>query len=340
MKYRIYALALFIICGCTNYGSADVCLVKNENQSLALSGEVLNLPDIDAPSRIYWSDSLLLFKDNASKRAQLFVHDLRTGKTNHFIKQGRGPGELLGVFYVAFIRDTTLVWDITQGKVLSAVTDSLKHGSYYPKTCWSSDVSWQKVSCITGFGSQVIGLGSKDCKRVVRVHNRDGIIPVFSYNPDLAEKYEADIVLKAYEGVIKANEKKNACVVACRYADQLEIVNFDTGKPVFVKGPELFEPQSEVVTVRGGNTLSHPADEKKGYIDVCCDDELIYALYSGREMKERNSSFGRILRVFSWDGEYVATYNFDRDILAIDIDSHNDMVYAISSLHDIVRYAL
>lgn len=331
---------LSIICSCNKYGDNDVRLIKDEHLPKVLCGKVLDIPDIYSPSRIYWKDSLLLFKDNVSTDAQLFVHNLRTCSTNSFIGRGRGPGEMLGAFYVAFSDDNTFVWDITQGKVLSAVTDSLILASYYPTCFLKASVTWREVSCITGLENNIIGLGNRTNNRIVKIQECDSIKVLVEYNPDLLKKYDADYSLQAYEGVIKANDTKNACVVACRYADQLEIVDFKTGKPLFVKGPDLFEPESNVVTVKGGRTLAHPLHERKGYIDVCCDDELIYVLYSGRELKEKNSSYGKTLRVFTWDGEYVSNYSFDRDIISIDIDPDTKNIYAISSLDEIVRYSL
>lgn len=307
-----------------------------------LKGEVMDVPDLEDPSRVYFRDSALFFKDNMSKDAQMYVYDFRTGVTYKHIKFGRGPGEMLGAFYFAFIDspEATLVYDVTADNILIADTDSLRVEGYHPKEYYTSCTLDRRVSCITGYGDKLVCLGGKDAWRVVELQVNDSVKVVSSYSPDLESGKKDDLTMSAYEGVIKASKARQVCVIACRYSDQIEIVDLNTRRPMFVKGYDNFEPGSKVVWVKGFKTLSHDPEERKGYVDVCCADDFIVALYSGRKTKEINSSYGRNLRLLSWNGELIDEFILDRDIISIDIDAESGLLYAIADSSQIVRYQL
>lgn len=328
--------------GCSRNAGEDDVVSLERIPTKNLRGEVMAIPGLEAPSRVYFHDSSLFFKDNVSKEAQLYVHDLRTGVTRGHVKFGRGPGEMLGAFYFAFTEtpEATLVYDVSLDNILMAKTDSLLVDGYYPREYYVSEPLGRKVSCITGYGDRLVCLGGADVGRVLEL-SRDGEVKVISgYSPDLRNGLKDEFTMRAYEGVIKADRKKEACVIACRYADQVEIVDLKTGRPLFVKGYENFEPGSKVVMVRGTKTLAHDREERKGYVDVCCSKDYIAALYSGKKTKEKKSSYGRSLRLLSWKGKLIDEFILDRDVLAIDLDPENEVLYAIADSSRILRYEL
>lgn len=344
MKKNIFMLftAAALCSGCHQKTAYPVIELKDNPVPVFLESEVVEVPDLCSPSRVYYNDSALFFKDNKSKEAQVYVHNLKNKKTGKFIKMGRGPGEMLGVFYLAFINDfkTTLIFDISLGDIIEAKTDSLLQDGYFPQKKYVKKPLGQKVLCVTGCGDRLLAMGNYDDARVVEIQRDDTLKLISGYYPDIHMKKDYDFAMRSYDGVIKANEDRNACVVACRYADQIEIIDLKAGTPVFIKGPELFEPVSKLIDTGKGKALAHGPEERKGYVDICCNSKYIYALYSGRSMEDKNSSYGKNLRVFKWDGDYVAEYILDHDVIAIDIDSETNTIFAISSFDQILEYHL
>ena len=110
----------------------QIVVLRKDLPAKTIKGEELNIPDLIAPTRIYFTGKSLLFKDNKSPEAQMYVYNPVSQKTNKFIKKGRGPGEMLGAFYFAQLdsNKTTLIYDITLDKILKADTDSLLHQEY------------------------------------------------------------------------------------------------------------------------------------------------------------------------------------------------------------------
>lgn len=342
LVYAAFVAVLTILGGCHGKQEYEIIYLTEDVVRTALVGKVVDIPALEAPSRIYYQDSVLFFKDNLSLDAQMYVYDFRKKHTNLFIRRGRGPGELLGAFYFAFINDgtgsKTLVYDITQGKILEANTDSLSFKEYHPVQTYADGLL--DLACITGYGKTLIGLSFNDGCRIVEVPRNDTVKVLAGYNPDVRRKNRSDFISQAYEGVIKSNVNRHSCVVACRYSDQIEIFDMTSGDPVFVKGPLNFEPACSVVNIGGGKSLAHDDDERKGYLDVCCSDDFIYALYSGRKFSEGNSSYGRTVRVLDWNGKFEYEYILDRDILSIDYSPDEHSLYGISSLMEIVKYEL
>lgn len=336
------ALSLSVIAVSCGSRQENLKILKEDRPAISVKGEPMNIPDLLAPTRIYYTGKSLLFKDNKSPEAQMYVYGLSSGQTNKFIKKGRGPGEMLGAFYFALLNgnSTTLIYDITLDKILAADTDSLLCREYYPSEQFKCEGISRRISCICGYGDRLVAMGSAGDERIVELPQGDSLRVLARYIPDTRKNRTSEFQLQAFEGIIKANTANKACVVACRYADQLEIVDLVSAVPLFVKGPECFEPEWQVVTIGGGRALAHKENERKGYVDVCCDDDFIYALYSGRFTSERNSSYGNTIRVFDWNGNYVANYRLDNDVISIDVVPGEQTVYGISHEGNVLKYCL
>ena len=214
MKNFIFMLftAVALCCGCNQKTIYQVIELEDNPVPIFLESEVVEIPGLCSPSRIYYNDSTLFFKDNKSKEAQVYVHNLRNKKTGKFINTGRGPGELLGVFYLAFINDfrTTLIFDISLGNIIEAETDSLLQDGYFPKKTYVKKPLGQKVLCVTGCGNRLLAMGNYDDARVVEIQRDDTLKLISGYWPDIHIKNGENFTMRSYDGVIKANKDRNA----------------------------------------------------------------------------------------------------------------------------------
>ena len=113
-RLSIFIAMVFLLPACLRQEN-QIVVLRKDLPAKTIKGEELNIPDLIAPTRIYFTGKSLLFKDNKSPEAQMYVYNPVSQKTNKFIKKGRGPGEMLGAFYFAQLdsNKTTLIYDIT-----------------------------------------------------------------------------------------------------------------------------------------------------------------------------------------------------------------------------------
>ena len=61
-----------------------------------------------------------------------------------------------------------------------------------------------------------------------------------------------------------------------------------------------------------------------GYVDIYATEQFVYALFSGKKLKDENSKYAKRLRVFNWNGNLIKEYELDipsSDICVSDDDS-------------------
>ena len=102
--------------------------------------------------------------------------------------------------------------------------------------------------------------------------------------------------------------------------------------------PPLFH-----ITERGGSAFSR--DNVRGFVDVACDDNYIYALYSGRTINSygAESGYGKHLLVYDWAGNPIRRYILDIPLLwRIYFDRERNRIYGIANNPEgvLVQYQL
>jgi hypothetical protein len=75
---------------------------------------------------------------------------------------------------------------------------------------------------------------------------------------------------------------------------------------------------------------AHTKESRHGYSGLTASDNFIYALFSGRQLKEKNYSYGNIIRVMSWDGTNRFELQSDMDLRRISVSPDDRKIYAIA----------
>ena len=72
---------------------------------------------------------------------------------------------------------------------------------------------------------------------------------------------------------------------------------------------------------------------KIGFVDVCCTNQFIYALYSGKIFGDDifTSHYGGYVFVYDWKGNPVNYYKLEKDLFSIEIDEQNGILYGIGN---------
>ncbi len=83
---------------------------------------------------------------------------------------------------------------------------------------------------------------------------------------------------------------------------------------------------------------------KIGFVDVCCSNQFIFALYSGKIFGDDifTSHYGGYVFVYDWEGNPVKYYKLEKDLFTLEIDEDNDILYGIGNDPDgcILEYKL
>ena len=92
---------------------------------------------------------------------------------------------------------------------------------------------------------------------------------------------------------------------------------------------KYFSPTFSVI--KGGN-ISYPKDEKVGFCNVECDDNYIYALYSGRTPNSHGelSHHCENILVYDWAGNPIKRYILDVPLWSRGYDSEKNCIYGIA----------
>jgi hypothetical protein len=141
---------------------------------------------------------------------------------------------------------------------------------------------------------------------------------------------------QGWRGFLTLNPLKNMLAVATQLGEVLEIYHLDSGMHTVVYGgagePQFQEAQGESIP----NGIM-------GYFDVQMTDNYIYALFSGRTLKDiqknamegkRNERGGKYIHVFDTDGNPVCMYILDRAVCGIDVHESEQIIYAVDANSD------
>ena len=101
---------------------------------------------------------------------------------------------------------------------------------------------------------------------------------------------------------------------------------------------DLIAPLSQEVQTFGlaqGDLQAAITNETRyGYADIESTDRFVYTLFSGRKVKEKDYSFGSIIRIFDWNGSMGLELHSDINLRRITVSEDNQFIYAIAKGKD------
>lgn len=296
-----------------------------------LTGESLHLFELMVhPIYVYCFDSLLFVCENTNE-SKMLIYDPNTQTlVNSLIPTGRGPGEQIGTFFFTYdtLHRKIFSFDVTLRKILEIDRDSVRFSGYQPLKTYHfpSEMRFSRGDQLND--SCFVMDGREDSRAII--FSLDGKMKKLGKSP-APDRPISRILNEAYDGNIKAAPSGDKFVIACLQTDQLEIFHLGEDEQLYVRGPEWAEPRYETKAIEGYEVLVHLDDEKDCYSGVCVTNDRIYALYSGKKVKRGVSRFSHIIRVFSWEGEYLMDYVLDKPIAALCLDEKASYIYGIAS---------
>jgi hypothetical protein len=305
-----------------------------------IEGQILLNEDLLLdPWAILLHDSILVIA-NYKGEPLIELYDIYGNAGKKFLTIGNGPEEVLcvGNLQASVTNNSIYVYDLFQKKFLKFDIKRNFQSAVNPDTIYNysgylylhqkdSTVLFDKLlmgkDCLIGESQDVRG-------RIVMM-NFDGSLIGFAGNyppkmyEELSDYGNADLYAAAY--ILSSDASK--LVLTTYMADMIDI--FDISK---VSAPELvwshtgFLPHD--LYILNPSQAAHTKESRHGYSGLTASDNFIYALFSGRQLKEKNYSYGNIIRVMSWDGTNRFELQSNMDLRRISVSSDDRKIYAIA----------
>lgn len=264
-----------------------------------------------------------------------------------FGKRGEGPGESIYAANIRFAGPGT-VWVLDDGKgrmyqysgIAKGETPTLETDILLDKRLFRSldfDVKDASTVVIPDYsGENRFSWASLSSGELLRKSEQ---IPVSDQE---LLKESAPAVAQGWNSFISLSPDKRILVSVTQFGDRLDIYDMQSQKHVGKLGGDG-EPEFSVSPEGYGLPAGRIC-----YYDVQVTDKYIYAIYDGRKFKDiikladAYKQGGKILRIFTHEGNAVETYVLDRPIAGIYVDETAGLLFGmdVNADEQIVKYPL
>lgn len=270
-------------------------------------------------------DSYMIWDLNNENIFHLVNFDSK--KVRKGVRKGIGPDEIVSVMGFQLKEDRFIVYDGDTKKINHIYISSdtalvLKE---------IEEIKYDKLLAVTDYqGSHIVATGLLEDAWFISLKENGEIISKVDF-PDFEETHnttgiEMSMLYLSTHFVHKPDKKK--LVAATAYLGLLSFLDCIDGSLQEYKqnkyyGPEFSSPQKDYI-----------AWSKDGLIAFCgldCDDEYVYALYSGRTLTEHGmeSHHCEHLLVYDWNGNPIKHYILNVPLISMKYDKEKNRIYGI-----------
>ncbi|MET0638362.1 MAG: BF3164 family lipoprotein [Chitinophagaceae bacterium] len=282
----------------------------------------------DPDGLLLFEDSILLIRNRAGGDSHFNIWSIRQKKNlGPLLLPGREKNQSLGFMSYGIYKNKLWVNDIMKNDILHLNIDDVrqeKESSAYPVPTTYYWMQMQNDSIVAMSGdydsNYKVSLFNIYSGKVI-----NQLIPYSSGNGTTIPREQKS----AYESSLFMKPSGEKCVQACRYADQIEIMDLNYQLSKIVKGPEGFEPDVMVVTDITGKEVSTRNDDTRfAFVRGKTTNEYIYLLYSGHNHMSEHRDLGSYLYIYDWEGKPVKKLKFTSDVTDFAVTNDNKTIYA------------
>ncbi|HCX98540.1 MAG TPA: hypothetical protein DG754_00230 [Bacteroidales bacterium] len=287
------------------------------------------------------NDSLALFRHRQSEYF-FSIYNLNKSEVVHqFCPRGKGPEEMIsiGSIWINYETNTFFVYDVSKEKLFLYSIDCLLSQSYCLPQILSvnSPDSIKSIYAMAPVNeNEVVCTGSFYDGSLAHYNYSDGVIKGFYGHYFVDEKYKNTpnwLLGHANQGKVLRNPNSNKFINATYYCGHIEFFSIDNAKYKLNNShtihPTIFE---KIDFPTGHSTAALKKENRLGFIDITYTQDLCFALYSGRSMKDYGNEcvYGRDIYVFTWEGEPTFHYQLGKDANSIAISNDGKHLYALT----------
>lgn len=292
----------------------------------------LKVDNIAVDGMLLYRDSFLLLRNapgSVSSHFSLFNLKNKSLLAS-CLPAGRKEGSSLA--FLSYGISNNLLWvdDIVKNAVIAGNMDSISSGKGVAFQEISMPLFYYSVQLMNG-NKEAVGFGDYDAGYKLGIFDLSQgkvVKQLVPYSADSShpvsrgEKtaYESFLFLKPF-----TNDK---CVLACRYADRIEVVDLKNGQSKVVKGPENYAPRLTVISGSDGKELStRNAETRYAFVKGKVTDKFIYLLYSGNNHESKYLNTGKYIYVYDWNGNPVQKISCNDYIVDFAVASDDKVLY-------------
>jgi hypothetical protein len=272
------------------------------------------------------NDSMFFVYDVKNENL-LNLINIYSRKTQRGVNKGQGPGEVLAPSSIVFKDNQVLVYDAIPKKMHEIVCTSdstlaLKEVYRIETGTMIFQVHLLDSTFIaTGtFGDFWLAEMNKEGKIIATVD-----FPAWEETNNISKS--ATYVL--YNTALYANSPDKKRVVAATSDQGIISFLYRTNIGIQEYKQIKYHAPSFRITERGG--AAYLRDNVEGFKGIDCDDNYVYASYSGRTMNTHESNFSLCehLLVYDWDGNPIKRYILDIPITKLVYNKEKNSIYGL-----------
>ncbi|MDF2191474.1 BF3164 family lipoprotein [Paraflavitalea sp. CAU 1676] len=272
-------------------------------------------------------DSLLFVRAKDGSNYHFSVMNLRpTQWTGRHMPTGNGHGQSSAFISYGLHKERLWVYDLFKDKL---VVEPLQPQAGSPTAAQEFALPAFYYSLQMINDSMALGSGDYDAThKLALINYRQGsiirqILPY--YNP---EGNDDRAWKSAYESFLFLKPGADKCVLACRYADQIEIVDLPSGQSKIIKGPENYSPDVTAINQADGKEISaRNYKTRYAFVKGKVTDRYIYLLYSGNNHETSHRENGKYLYIFDWNGVPLQKITLQQYALDFAVSSNDKKIY-------------
>ena len=270
-------------------------------------------------------DSYMVWDNNNEKMFNLVNFNLK--KVIKGIGRGNGPGEIISPSSFQLKEGRFFLFDVASKKInqieISDITLRLKE---------IEAIDFDKrLFGINYLGSHIIATGIFEDYWLASIRTDGKVVsrvdfPKFE-ETDNTPKVQLSIL---YISTHMANSPDNKKMIAVTQ-DHGVISFFNCIDNSILKEYKQIKYYGPSFSIQERGNIAYSKDGLIGFCGLDCDDEYVYALYSGRTFNEHGmlSHHCENILVYDWDGNPVKHYTLDIPLFSMKFDKEKNTIYGI-----------
>jgi hypothetical protein len=337
------------ICACSAAGNNSKSTRDFDKFPAASTQEETRLMDVelqDAQLMTIYKDSLLLVVNNLNRNPyHVRVFDIGKKRSiNNVMPVSRKKGGALS--FMSFDVSDSLVWvfDVAKNGFIAANLETVLNGDgdleNYSEYKITPQVFYYDAILLNRNEGLLSGNYDTDEKLMyINFTDSSKNRNILSYEKD-SSIGSSRVNKMSYESFMLLKPDKKQLLLACRYADQFELLDLSSGAHKKVRGPEGFPPQLDPFENNAGVTVATPGqDARYGFLKGHVTDKFIYLLFSGNNVRSSRRFYSDKIYVYDWNGNPIRQINLKNDIVNFSVTSDDKILYTLNPQTRVISFS-
>ena len=330
----VLLLMMTVISSCSSVGNGDYqdplnhfLHVKAKDLKVDMT---VNLEDynIFKPHQLLKHEGIFFIKDGA-KRGCIKTFNPETKEVNTIVQQGEGPDEMISIDDIQILDNDVVAFDHSRQKLYKVYDGQSKQKDFHELR----ELKLDGRAYITDFKGDGLVASGIFPDAWICCYDSDGLTakiphPVFDESEGLSS-IEKSILFLSTHVALKPDSSRfayatqNGGIIGI-YKNEAndswcDVVQYAYYFPKFVK------------TEYSSSPIAFDREGKTGFCGLCCTNQFIYTIYSGRTIAEEGLSQNAFLcqhvLVYDWDGNPVKHYLLEKPLFQFGVDEDAGIIY-------------